>query len=72
MILHNGTAHFFAWLIKGGATEKVLQFIMQPKFIYNKKNWFHRTKKNVLLNMTERFKQGKNLLIDIILRMKTI
>jgi hypothetical protein len=45
MILHNGTAHFFAWLIKGGATEKVLQFIMQPKSIYNKNIGFTEQKK---------------------------
>jgi hypothetical protein len=72
MILHNGTAHFFAiWLIKEGATEKVLQFIMQPKSIYNKNIGFTE-QKNVLLNKTVRFEQGKNLLIDIILGMKKI
>ena len=33
----NGTARFFAfWLIIEGATEKVLQSIMQVKLIYNK------------------------------------
>ncbi len=35
--LSNGTAHFFAfWLIIEGATEKVLQFILQLKSIYYK------------------------------------
>ena len=41
-MLLNGTAHFFAFLlIIEGATEKVLQFIMQVKSICNKKTWFH-------------------------------
>jgi hypothetical protein len=34
---YNGTARFFAFgLIIEGATEKVLQFIMQLKSVYNK------------------------------------
>ncbi len=34
---NNGTAHFFAFLLViEGTTEKVLQFMMQVKSIYNK------------------------------------
>jgi hypothetical protein len=43
-------------LIIEGATEKVLQFQMPLKSIYNKNTWFHLTK-NVILNTTKRFKQ---------------
>jgi hypothetical protein len=36
-VARNGTAHFFAFsLIIEGATEKMLQFIMPVKSIYNK------------------------------------
>jgi len=52
----NSIACFFAfWLIIEGATEKVLQFKMQLKLIYNKNLGFNE-QKNVFLNTTERFK----------------
>jgi hypothetical protein len=34
---------FTFWLIIEGATEKVLQFAMQPKRIHHKKPWSHST-----------------------------
>ncbi len=53
--------HVFAfWLIVEFTTEKVLQFIMQLKSIYNKNLGFIQ-QKNVLLNTTERFKQKKSI-----------
>ncbi len=52
-------------MIIEGTTEKMLQFIMQLKSIYEKKNFGSLTK-NAFLNTTERFKQEKNVLIDII------
>jgi hypothetical protein len=61
---------FFAfWLIIESVTEKVLQFRMQLKSIYNKNLGFIE-QKNVFLNATERFKQEKGYLIDIIFAMK--
>ncbi len=56
----NSTLFAFSLFIEG-TTEKVLQFIMPLKVIDN----IHWTK-NVFLNTTEKFKQEKNLLIDII------
>jgi len=58
--------HIFEFsLIKVVATEKVLQFIMPLKSIYNENLGFI-AQKNVFLNTTERFKQEKNLSIDIV------
>ncbi len=63
---------FFTFsLIIEGTREKVLQFIMPLKSIYNR-NFSFIEQKNVFLNTTESFKQEKLLLIDIILAMKKI
>jgi hypothetical protein len=56
-------------LIIEGTTEKVFQFIMPRKSIYNQNLGFNE-KNDVFLNTTEKFKQEKNLLIDIIFVMK--
>jgi hypothetical protein len=49
--------HIFAFsLIIEGTTEKVLQFILPLKSIYNKNLGFVE-QKNVFLNTTERFQQ---------------
>ncbi len=63
--------HIFGFsLIIEGTTEKVLQFIMPLKSIYNR-NFGFIEQKNVFLNTTERFKQEK-LLIGIIFAKKNI
>ncbi len=59
--------HIFAFsLIIKGTAEKVLQFIMPPKSIYNKMPWFHRTKKITFEHYREVQTVKKNMLIDII------
>jgi len=50
------------WLFIEGAAEKVQQFIMQLKSIYNKKHGFV-TQTNAILNTTERFKQELTLFL---------
>jgi hypothetical protein len=57
-------------LIIEGTTEKVLQFIMPLRSIYNR-NFGFTEQKNVFLNTTESFKQEK-LLIDNIFATKKI
>jgi len=52
-------------LIIEGATEKVLQFIMQLKSICNKKPWFRYTKKRIFEHYRE-VQIRKSLWIDII------
>jgi hypothetical protein len=49
---------FYISLIIEGATEKVLQFKMPFKSIYNKNLGFNE-QKNVILNTTMRFKEQK-------------
>ncbi len=61
--------HIFAfWLIIEGATEKVLQFIMQLKSIFNK-TWVSLNKKFIFEHYRE-VQTRKSLLIDIIFGMK--
>jgi hypothetical protein len=52
-------------LIIEGATEKVLQFVVQLSSIYNKKPWFHWTKKCSFEHYRE-VQTRKSLLMDII------
>jgi hypothetical protein len=57
---YNGTARIFTFsLIIEGTTEKVTQFIMPPKSIFNRNFGFIEQKK-VFLRTTESFKQEKH------------
>ncbi len=54
--------HIFAFsIIIEGTTEKVLQFIMSLKSIYNKNLGCIVQKTNIFLNITEKFKKRKHL-----------